>query len=389
MILIVSPSAHYPSHNWPNTVALAHALMRKGRPVKIVIFNSTADVIPADLQDKVTVAHQRLPAAWRRYSTGAWQHRRLAGLIKVYETLACIFRAWRLSRRQPDAVLHVIGDSHWTVVVATFLFRRHLVYTLFGGILSGRATGAKKMRWKFLALLLRRAAATGRLDFACENELIRDEAAVHVGRHIRLIPYAINDDEELVPQAEARKRLGLPLTEKIVLFFGTHRREKDYLTPLKGLATLPSPPLALFAGKVISENDPNLVIAKCHYPNAKVVNEFVPEDMTKFYFAAADALVLPYDIGLARGSGVLIECCRYLRPVIVSQAPFFVTFLSRYPCGVAYVHHESASFAEAAQRLLANTSVFQAALERARRDHSWSSAADKYLDLYGKGGAVT
>jgi hypothetical protein len=55
-----------------------------------------------------------------------------------------------------------------------------------------------------------------------------------VGSHVRLIPYAIDDHEELPAQEEARQRLDLPPKEKIILFFGTHRREKDYATPLKG-----------------------------------------------------------------------------------------------------------------------------------------------------------
>jgi glycosyltransferase involved in cell wall biosynthesis len=389
MIFLVSPSAHYPSHNWPNTVALARALLRQGRTVQLITFSSTTDAIPPDLQGKVTAVYQRLPSAWRKVASGQWQSRRWGGLMNVTETLTCLFRALRLSRRQPDAALHFIGGSYWVVVVATLWFRRRFVYSLYGGLLAGPASGAKALLRIFLRWLLRRAVGTDRLDFTCENELLRAEISALVGPHVRLIPYAIDDEEKPVSQAAARQRLGLPLDEKIILFFGTHRREKDYLTPLKGCLTLPTPPLALFVGKVISENDPRQAVAACAYPKASIVNEFVAEEMTKYYFAAADALVLSYEANFSRGSGVLIECCRYFRPMIASATPYFSAFLAQYPCGVTYTPGESASFAAAAQRLLADTSVFQAALERARRDHSWSSAADKYLELYGKGGAVT
>ena len=382
MIFIASPSAHYPSHNWPNTVALARALLRKGRPVHIIIFSSTTEAIPADLQGKVTTVHRRLPAAWRRAAAGRWQNHHFGGLLNWCETLACLFRALRFSRRQPDAVLHFIGGSYWAVMVAALLFRRRFVHSLYSGVMSGPATGAKALLRKLLKWLLRRAVATGRLDFTCENEFLREQIAAQVGPHVRLIPYAIDDGDQPVPQAEARQRLGLPLTEKIVLFFGTHRREKDYLTPLKGCLTLPAPPLALFVGKVISENDPAHAVATCQYPNARIVNEFVPEEVTKYYFAAADALVLPYEASFARGSGVLIECCRFFRPMIASATPYFSAFLTQYPCGVTYTPSDSASFAAAARRLLADTAVFHDALERARREHSWNSAADKYLGLY-------
>ena len=375
MIFIASPSAHYPSHNWPNSVALARALIRRGIAVHIIIFNSPPDAIPPDLRDRVTVVCQR--ASGSRQIAAGWPN--------VYETLACLFRALRLSRGQPQAVLHFIGGSYWTIVVAALLCRRRFVQSPYSGILAGPAAGAKALLRPLLKWLLRRAAATGRLDFTCENELVRGQIAALVGPRVRLIPYAVDDEEPPVPQAEARQRLGLPPGEKIILFFGTHRLEKDYLTPLRACLTLPVPPLALFVGKVISENDPARAAAACHYPNARFVNDFVPEDLTKYYFAAADALVLPYEAGFARGSGVLIECCRYLRPMIASATPYFSSFLQQYPCGVTYAPGDSASFALAAQPLLANPAAFHDALARARRDHSWQSAADKYIDLYEAG----
>jgi hypothetical protein len=75
------------------------------------------------------------------------------------------------------------------------------------------------------------------------------------------------------------------------------------------------------------------------------VDEFVPEESTKFYFAAADAVVLPYEANFSRGSGVLIECCRHLRPMIASATPYFSAFLARYQCGVNYAPGNSVSFA--------------------------------------------
>jgi glycosyltransferase involved in cell wall biosynthesis len=303
--------------------------------------------------------------------------------------LACLFRAVRLSRGQPDAVLHFIGGSYWVVIGAAPFIRRRIVYSLYSGVMSGAATGVKAVFRKFLAWRLRRAINTNRLDFTCENEFLRAEIAGYVGGHVRIVPYAIDDEEQPMPQAEARRRLGLPLTGKIILFFGTHRLEKDYVTPLKGCLRLPVPPLALFVGKVISENNPGRAVAACGYPHAKIVDEFVPEEMVKCYFAAADAVVLPYEAGFDRGSGVLIECCHYFRPMIASATPYFSAFLAQYPCGVTYVPSDSASFAEAARRLLAEPGGFHDALDRARRDHSWNSAAAKYIGLYGAASGVT
>ena len=383
-IILVSPCAHYPAHNWPNTVALMRALRRKGREVRTVIFSTGTEPVPPDLSGKVEPVFARQPPGWRRAEAGQWQDRRWGGLVIVCETLACLFRALKMARREPVPVLHFIGGSYWVVILAALACRRiRFVYSLYGGMLSGPATGVKAWLRLRLRKLLQRAVATGRLDFTCETEFLHGEITALVGTHVRLIPYAIDDAEQLPVQTEARQRLELPAGEKILLFFGTHRREKDYGTSLKGCLRLADPPLALFVGKVISENDPRQVVAECRYPKAKIINEFVPEEMAKFYFAAADAVVLPYEAGFSRGSGVLIECCRHLRPMIASATPYFSAFLTRYPCGVSYVPGDSASFAAAAKSLLADPATHRPALERARRDHSWSAAAGQYLELYG------
>jgi glycosyltransferase involved in cell wall biosynthesis len=442
MIILVSPNAHYPSHNWPNTVALLRALRQKGLSVRAITFGTTTEPVPSDLQGAVESVFARLPGPWRNIATGQWQERRFGGLMNFCETLACLFKALRLARKHSSSdarrhenevgtsrcdvparveraegmspkageisaagrgadgaarrpyqqirqvapsvpVLHFIGGSYWIVVLATLWFNRvRFVYSLYGGILSGPAAGLKARLRPHLKNLLQRAAATGRIEFTCETEFLHEEIKPLLGAHIHVVPYAVDDSEALPSREEARRRLDLPPGEKVLLFFGTHRREKDYHTALKGCLALPQRPLALFVGKVISTNDPRRVVADCGYPNARIVNDFVPAEMTKYYFAAADAVVLPYEANFSRGSGVLIECCRHLRPMIASATPYFSAFLTRYPCGVSYVPGDSASFTDAAGRLLADSTGCQTTLAQARHDHSWSAAANQYIELY-------
>ena len=168
-------------------------------------------------------------------AAGQWQERRFGALMNFCETVACLFKALRLARmhsssdarryenevgtsrcdvparveraegmspkageisaagrgadgaarrpyqqiRQvaPSApVLHFIGSSYWIVVLATLWFKRvRFVYSLYGGILSGPATGLKARLRPHLQNLLQRAAATGRIDYTCENEFLHDE----------------------------------------------------------------------------------------------------------------------------------------------------------------------------------------------------------------------
>lgn len=379
-IFLVSPNAHYPSHAWPITAALMRALRAKGKAVQTIIYSSTAEPVAPDLRAAVVSATLDTPEAGRAVA-GKWQDRRFGGAANTFETLVCLARARRLAGGRP-AAFHFIGGSYWCVVLAALFCRRaRFVYSLYDAMLLGRASGPKAWLRHGLKWLLRRACATGRLEFTCENGHLRGEISKLVGSHVTLVPYAVDDTEAMPARAAARQKLGLPADEKILLFFGTHRREKDYRTVLQGCRQLPEPPLALFVGKVISDNDPARLVAELQYPKARVVNEFVPEADAKFYFAAADAVALPYEAEFARGSGVLIECCRYLRPMVAAANPFFSAFIARHGCGATYAPGDPASLAAAVQSVFAGPEKFTGALARARREHSWAAAAEKYFRL--------
>src|SRR5258706_14613647 len=116
-VILVSPGAHYPAHNWSNTVALLHALRRKKQNVRAIIFSTGTEPVPPDLQDCVTPVFARTPGPWKRVVAGKWQERRLAGLMNSFETFTCLFQAWCLARRHPNTSLHFIGGSSWLVVL--------------------------------------------------------------------------------------------------------------------------------------------------------------------------------------------------------------------------------------------------------------------------------
>jgi D-inositol-3-phosphate glycosyltransferase len=102
--------------------------------------------------------------------------------------------------------------------------------------------------------------------------------------------------------AEAKRRLGLRVSDKTILFFGN-------IAPYKGLEYL----AAAFVGLVSSRNDYRLVIAgrlkgpesywdeiQAFLKSNKVQDrvlarvEYIPDEETELYFKAADVLVLPY-----------------------------------------------------------------------------------------------
>lgn len=383
-VILVSPHAHFPSHYWQNTLALMQALERRGVPVRVIVFTTDTRLIAAEHRVKVTPVVRRMPVWWHRFVTGKTQHKFFTKFLSTFETTACLLKSLWFARRHANPVLHWVGGAQWPLLLAVLCFRRpRVVYSLFGRLtLDQNAAAPIQLSRRIFERLIVAAVGTGRLKFVCETELIANNAAKLAGDHVNLIPYAIEVGKPLPEKSCARARLGLEPNETIFLFFGTHRREKDYRTALRGCLMLPEPPLVLFVGKVISDNDPRDVAAECVYPKASVVDEFVPEELAELYFAAADVVVLPYEKNFARGSGVLIESCRYERPMLVSAAPYLSAFIDRYRCGETFEPGNPVSFAEAARRLLAEPNVYLPGLAQAKRDHSWDVLIERYIALY-------
>ena len=130
---------------------------------------------------------------------------------------ACSRRAAARTRRYQivnSRFLHFIGGSYWVVVLATLWFKRvRFVYSLYGGILSGPASGLKARLRPHLQNLLQRAAATGRIDFTCENEFLYDEIRPLLGAHIHHVPAQLMI-RAFSRREEARRELGFAVSGK-------------------------------------------------------------------------------------------------------------------------------------------------------------------------------
>src|SRR5688572_1804963 len=139
----------------------------------------------------------------------------------------------------------------------------------------------------------------------------------------RLVPHPLYDNFGApLAKDEARKKIGLPAGEKIILFFG-------FIRHYKGLDIL----LNAMADKRIREAGIKLLIAGEFYENEKqykdlikktgiddlliLRTEFIPEKDVRYYVCAADAVVQPYRN--ATQSGVTPLAYHFQKPIIVTN----------------------------------------------------------------------
>ena len=146
-------------------------------------------------------------------------------------------------------------------------------------------------------------------------------------KKVTVIPFGINNTvpNTALTTLEAKRKFGIDLRQKTVLFFGN-------IAPYKGLEHL----VAAFGAIVKQDSDYRLIVAgrtKCSAEYWSMIRqtivrdrleehiiqriEYIPDDRVEKYFKAADVIVLPYTHIFQ--SGVLFLAYSFGLPVIASD----------------------------------------------------------------------
>jgi glycosyltransferase involved in cell wall biosynthesis len=235
--------------------------------------------------------------------------------------------------------------------------------------------------------LYRRAFATGRLHFIVETEAVRQAWEPLAGEHVVHIPAALTErTEPVLSKLEARQQLGLPQEAFIPLFFGTHREGKDYRTAIEAAKLSETHPFLLFAGPLISGNDPEVLLREIGYENAVSWKRYYPDDAVALLFDACDAVMLPYAKGYTKGSGVLLQACKYGKPVIASNTGHLADFVNQHETGLLFEPGNPESLANVYDQLARAQHVdddgMKLNIASAVQEYSWKKLVERYLDIF-------
>ncbi len=190
---------------------------------------------------------------------------------------------------------------------------------------------------------------------------------------------------ENVSQAQARKKLGIPKEAKAMLFFGNVRKYKGLECLLEAFLAMRKKIPGLFlivAGKPWSEELERLAREKlAGVKSSKAVLSYIPSSEIKYYFSAADLVVLPYsDFAAQSGPGNI--ALAFEKPLLVSDAgglpELVVDKKMIFPAGdcAALQRGIEYAFSKGVLRSL------QAHSKRLREKYSWATIARQTLNVY-------
>ncbi len=146
----------------------------------------------------------------------------------------------------------------------------------------------------------------------------------------RLSPHPVSSNfGPRIPQADARRTLGLGETEPVILYFGFIRKYKGLLTLLDALPQVIEQlgVKTIVAGEYYDAPDEYQAKIDHHNlaPHIIDATKFIPDDEVALYFSAADVVALPYIT--ATQSGIVSIALEYDLPCIVTNVgglPFVV-----------------------------------------------------------------
>lgn len=152
------------------------------------------------------------------------------------------------------------------------------------------------------------------------QDVVSDLKKFVPGAKYKVLPHPVYSKfGEQVDKTEAKKYLNWN-NDKIILFFGLIREYKGLDTLLEALSIIKTKiDLKLvIAGEFYSdEKKYKNLISKYDLSNlVYLYNKFIPEQEVKYYFSAADAVILPYKD--ATQSGIVQVAMNFRKPVIAS-----------------------------------------------------------------------
>lgn len=197
---------------------------------------------------------------------------------------------------------------------------------------------------------------------------------------------------EPIPKADARKKLGIPEDQQILLFFGFIRKYKgldllleamkvvkEKTTPAQGASIK-----LLIAGEFYEDEKPyNEQIARLGIEDMLIRRtEFIADSMVKYYLCAADVVVQPYR--QATQSGVTPLAYHFETPMIVTNVGGLPALVPDGKAGIVS-EPDPGSIANAILRYLdKGDQYFKPFLRVEKEQYSWHKLVNNILEIAGQ-----
>ncbi|WP_276502723.1 glycosyltransferase [Terrimonas pollutisoli] len=219
------------------------------------------------------------------------------------------------------------------------------------------------------------------------EKVLNDLRLFDVEKPAQLVQHPLYDNfGPIISKAEARNHLGLPIDEKIILFFG-------FIRKYKGLDLL----LEAMADQQIKDAGIKLLVAGEFYEDEKQYQEqinrlgikdqlilktdFIPDSEVQYYLCAADAIIQPYRN--ATQSGVTPLAYHFEKPMVVTNVGGLPSLVPDQKAGLVVEPNPTAIAEGILKFYQLGEDYFIPHLRSEKQKYSWQNIVKAVLNLSG------
>ncbi|MEJ4087315.1 glycosyltransferase family 4 protein [Galbibacter orientalis] len=204
---------------------------------------------------------------------------------------------------------------------------------------------------------------------------------------VYVIQYPSEIKYEKKSKEESRKSLGLKSTDKVILFFGILREDKNIGALIYHISNSNVKTTLILAGSEgsVSKKDILFWINENRLENYILDINYISEEKIAMYYSAADLLMLTYNHESASQSGPLSLAREFLLPALVSDVGEIGDYVKENKVGLVADIEIEDDFSKKIDLFFNMDNYhnkFSESLYTAKNKYSWNSAKNEYVKLF-------
>ncbi|MFH1476700.1 MAG: glycosyltransferase [Verrucomicrobiota bacterium] len=226
------------------------------------------------------------------------------------------------------------------------------------------------------------------MDVVCDNQFVADILFKKKQAKIHIIPDGF--DREVVSRnvkQDARRRLNLPLDQRILLLFGVDIFSRGADLLYEALTGVEPAFMLCVVGKIARFYVPKHLGDNNGWdPYTRKVPGFVSEEERRLYFMACDAVILPYRQGYPMTSGCMRDAISFGKAVLVCDQYFVGDMVKKHDLGLTFPPEDIPAIRNCLRTFAVQPQEWFDQIEINCRgivdEYCWERIAEQYRDVF-------